>query len=322
MSNRGPALNAVLNPAASPRARTAPGADEVLRGIGCMVLAVLLFAVMDAIIKHLARDYGTFQIMFFRSLFALAPVGVMVARTGGLAALRTRRPGGHVLRATMGAGATFCFFYSFGVLPLADAYAIVFAAPLFLTALSAPMLGESVGPRRWTAVILGFAGVLVMLRPGAAIAAGGAAMAPAALVCLAGAFLYAFALAFMRKLSRTETTSAIVVYFTLTCAAVGGIGMLFDWTTPAGAADFAMLACTGLIGGVAQILITTAFRLAPVAVVGPFDYTAMVWGVLFGWLFFGDLPGIPVVLGSFVVMASGLYILHRETRTPAGPAER
>lgn len=147
-------------------------------------------------------------------------------------------------------------------------------------------------------------------------------MVPVAFVCLAGTFLYAFALAFMRKLSRTETTAAIVLYFTLTCTATGGVGMLFDWTAPDGTADFAMLAGTGLIGGFAQILLTTAFRLAPVAVIGPFDYTAMVWGILFGWLFFGDLPGLSIVLGAFIVIASGLYILHRETRKPAGPAER
>lgn len=313
MTNSDPALDDVRKAAIPVTLHGAPDAGQVLRGIGCMVLAVLVFAVMDAMIKRLAQDYGTFQIMFFRSLFALVPIGVMIAWKGGLATLRTRRPGGHVLRSLIGAGATFCFFYSYGALPLADAYAIAFAAPLFVTALSVPMLGERVGPRRWSAVIVGFAGVLVMIQPGGGVA-GGAAAASAALVCLVGTFLYAFTLAFVRKLSRTETTAAIVFYFTLTCVGVGAAGMAFDWTPPAGWADLAMLVGAGLLGGLAQILITTAFRLAPVAVVAPFDYTAMVWGILFGWLFFGDLPGQAVVLGAFIVMASGLYILHRETR--------
>ncbi|EWY38383.1 multidrug transporter [Skermanella stibiiresistens SB22] len=288
------------------------GRSETLRGIGLLVLSLVVFAVMDVLIKWLSASFGTFQIIFFRSVFALLPLGVLVARSGGLKALRTSRPGGHVLRSLIGASALVCFFYAFSQMPLADVYAIHFAGPLFLTALSGPMLGEKVGWRRWSAVGVGFLGVVVMLQPGSAI------FSPIALIPLLGAVFYAFAMIFVRKLSRTETNAAIVCYFTLTGVAVGSIGMALDWRTP-DLGGFLLLAMVGILGGIAQILMTQAFRSAPAAILAPFEYTAMIWAVTFGYLVFADLPSSPVLLGALIVSASGLYILHRETRRERGP---
>jgi drug/metabolite transporter (DMT)-like permease len=129
---------------------------------------------------------------------------------------------------------------------------------------------------------------------------------------------YAFAMIFVRKLSRTETNAAIVCYFTLTGVAVGAIGMSMDWRTP-DLGSFLLLGMVGILGGIAQILMTQAFRSAPAAILAPFEYTAMIWAVTFGYLVFADLPSGPVLLGALIVSASGLYILHRETRRESRP---
>ncbi|UEM02872.1 DMT family transporter [Skermanella rosea] len=294
------------------RQETGSSRAETLRGIGLLTLALVAFAVMDVLIKWLSASYGTFQIVFFRSVFGLLPLCVLVATSGGIRLLRTSRPGGHVLRSLVGASALVCFFYAFKHMPLADVYAIHFAGPLFLTALSGPMLGEHVGWRRWSAVGVGFLGVVVMLQPGSGM------FTPVALVPLLGAVFYAFAMIFVRKLSRTETNAAIVCYFTLTGVAVGAIGMAADWRTP-DLPGFGLLAAVGILGGVAQIMMTQAFRSAPAAVLAPFEYTAMIWAVLFGYLVFADVPTSAVITGALIVSASGLYILHRETRRQPRP---
>lgn len=282
------------------------GRSTNLTGILLFLGAIFCFGVMDTMIKYLSGSYGTWQIMFFRAFFALAPLAVLVARSGGIVALRTRRPLAHVLRSIAGVAAVFCFFFAFAYMPLADVYAIGFAAPLFVTALSVPVLKEKVGWRRWAAVLVGFVGVLVMLRPGAGV------FSLIALVPLVGAFLYALLMLYIRVLSRTETNAAIVFYFMVTTAVVAGIAMLPDWVTP-GPADFALLIATGVVGGVAQILFTQAFRLVSPSLAAPFEYTGMLWAVGFGYLIFGDIPDRAIWIGSAIVMGSGLYILHRET---------
>ncbi len=289
-----------------PSAGAAPAASETLRGIVSILLAIALFGVMDAMIKALASAYPTAQLVFFRSCFALLPLGVAVARSGGLGMLKTRRPLAHVARSCAGLGSMACFFASYASLPLAEVYAIAFAAPLMLTALAGPMLGEQVGWRRWCAVLVGFAGVLVILRPGSDV------LSAAALLCLAGTVLYALAMVTIRKLSATETTVSIVFYFTLTCTLAGAAAMLPAWVTPRSAADLAMLVGTGIVGGLAQLLMTNAFRRAPAATLAPFEYTGLLWGISFGWLFFGEWPDSIVFVGAGIVAAAGLYIVHRE----------
>lgn len=279
-----------------------------------MVLAVALFGIMDAIVKRLTSGYGIAQIAFFRSSFALVPIALMLMARRSLTPLRTSRPWSHVVRSLVGAASVFAFYYGYSAMPLTDAYALGFTAPLFLTALSHPLLGERVGWRRWCAVGVGFLGVLVMLRPG-----GSSGLHLASFVCLGGAVAYALALAFTRKLGRTETNTAIVFYFMATTAAVAAVAMPGAWVTP-GPGDLALLAATGIIGGVAQLLVAEAFRQAPAAIVAPFDYTAMIWAALYGYLLFGDVPTAATLIGVVIVSGSGLYILYRETRLAALPA--
>lgn len=290
-------------------------AAAMARGILLYTLAVLLLSMMDAVIKWLSAGYPIGQIVFFRSLFGLIPLIVPVLLSGGLTALRTRHPWQHVGRGMIGAGAAYTFFFAFSLMPLADAYAIAFAAPLMLTALSVPLLGEKVGVRRWSAVLVGFAGVLIMLRPGGDL---GSFVTLGAAMALAGTFFYALSAALIRKMSRTESATALSVYGTLAMLVAGAVSLPFAYLPPTGA-DLALFVLLGLLGGVGSLALTHAFRLAPVAVLGPFEYTAMLWAVVFGYLLWGDLPDVWILTGCAIVVASGLYILHRETRRRRPP---
>lgn len=310
----------MTRPPASPAASPAPAFPPALRGIANIVLAVALFSTMDALVKHLAASYPVLQIVFFRSFFAFLPLSVLIARSGGLAAIRTTRPAGHVLRSLAGLAAMVLIFLAFALLPLAEAIALSFAGPLFLTVLSIPILGEQVGLRRWAAVIVGFLGVLIIVRPGAGV------FGAEALVPVGGALAYAFAMIYVRKLSRSETNAAIVFYFTLSCTVVSALGLPFVWIGPK-LADLPALIGVGLLGGAAQLFMTQAFRLAPAAVAAPFEYLAILFGIGFGYAFWGEVPDGWTLLGAAVVVASGLYILRREAVrraegavSPAGPA--
>jgi len=287
------------------------------RGIMLMLLSVALFSAMDALVKWLGATYPTLQIVFFRSLFAFVPLSVFLVRGGGLAGLRTQRPLQHAMRSLIGLAAVTSFFYAYSQMPLANVIAIGFAAPMFMTALSVPLLGEVVGPRRWTAVLVGFAGVLIMVRPDSGVFAGAAAIA------LAGTVFYALAMIFVRKLVRTESSTAIVFYFTLTCTVISGAFMPFLWVAP-DAQGWLMLITVGLIGGLAQMAMTNALRLADLSVVAPFDYTALIWTTGLGYLIWSEIPGAHVWLGVAIVIASGVYILYREARLglPRGIARR
>jgi drug/metabolite transporter (DMT)-like permease len=281
-------------------------AQSPLRGIALMVFAVALYSIMDALVKGLAQTYHPFQVAFFRGLFALVPIGVMIAMRGGIRLLATRRIAGHATRSAMGVAALLMFFYAFAHMKLADVVAVGFAAPLFITALSVPLLGEEVGWRRWTAVILGFAGVVLVVDPG------GDVLNPVALVALAAAMFYALAVVTMRKLVATESNAAIVFYFSVAAALVCGAMMPFLWISPT-LPHLALLILIGLLGGSAQYVMVEAFRWAPVSLLAPFDYTAIFWSLGFGYAFFGETSSVEMLIGVAIIAASGLYILRRET---------
>lgn len=292
-------------------------AADRARGIALMVLGAGLYAVMDALVKWLSDGYPVLQILFFRSLIAFVPLSVVLLRNGSLADLRTRRPLAHLVRSLIGFVSLASFFYAFGNMPLANVIAIGFAAPLFVTAMSMPLLGERVGPRRWMAVLAGFVGVLIMVRPDTG------AFDRVALVALGATVLYALVIIQVRKMSRTESSSAIVFYYALISTLIAGAFMPFQWVTP-GREDLALLIAVGLVGGVSQIAMTNAFRLAEVAIIAPFDYTTMIWAAALGFVVWGELPGLNVWIGVAIVTASGLYILYREARLglPRGIARR
>lgn len=289
---------------------TGPSLDAaaaLLPGILLMNAAVLVFSINDGLMKWLVPDYGLAQSIFLRGVFALLPILYLVHRMGGIGRLRTRRPIAHIWRGLLGCCALFGFFYSFAKLELADAYAITFAAPLMVTALSVPLLGERVGWRRWAAVIVGFLGVLVVVRPG------GELFNLWGAICFAATFFYALLLISIRKLAETENTAAMTFYFASFIALAGGVGMLGSFEPPSAAA-WLLFVGAGISGGVGQILMTEALRRAPPSVLAPFDYTALIWGIVIGWVVWRDLPSAWVLLGASLIIAAGLFIIWREHR--------
>ena len=287
--------------------------DRPVFGILLINAATVIFTAMDAVIKSVSQVFPTGELVFFRNLFAFAPIIIFMMTQGGLT-LRTRHLGGHLLRGLFGVSAMYCYFLSYKLLPLSDAIALGLSGPIFLTVLSIPFLGEKVGIRRWSACIVGFIGVLIMTRPGAGV------WDMAALVPLLAAVFYALAMISIRKLTGTEQSGTIVFYFTLfatfaglSTAPLGGIWPELAWVWPSDLEFWGIVVLIGLMGGCGQILITIAFRCAPVSVVAPFDYMALVYGFILGFVFFREVPDYYLIVGGLVVVASGIYIVHRET---------
>jgi len=296
-------------------AGTGAGQGGASRGIGLALLAFAMFSIVDLVLKVLAAHHPLFQLIFIHTAFSLVPILLVAARTGGglRANLSTRKPGWHALRAACGTISGLCVFYAFKVMPMADVYALVFTAPLFITALSVPMLGEKVGWRRWSAVAVGFAGILLVLRPGAGL------VSPAALAALASAFFYSLGMLIARRMRGTESSVSFGFYSCCAGLTVNAL-IIGDGWQPMPWEHVAMLAFSGTIGATALICLLTAFRRTDAAVIAPLQYSQMLWGVLYGWLVFGTLPGGMLALGAGIVIASGLYILHRETRVGAAAA--
>jgi drug/metabolite transporter (DMT)-like permease len=253
-----------------PRASAAPPrADDIRLGIFYMVASVFLFSFQNAIGKWLAQGYPIPMLVFFRSAVALLPSYLLVVRAGGVRVLRTNRLGAQIGRAAIWGGSNVASFFAFHLLPLADAIALTFAAPLFLTALSWPLLKERVSRERWIAVSVGFVGVLVMARPSGA---GSSLGMVCALLC---AGCNAFGTLAVRGLTRTESTASIVFYTALFMT-IGSLPVLpFYWVTP-GPVDLALFCSLGLIGGISQYWTTQALYYAPAAAVSPFNYTALI----------------------------------------------
>lgn len=287
---------------------------SVLRAILLKVLSALLFAVMSALVRHLGARYPVGQIVFFRSAFAVLPVVLIYAWRNELAAaVRTTRPLGHLGRGVISIGGMFFSFSALARLPIVDATAISFVSPLITVALSAILLKERVRIYRWSAVVLGFVGILVMLVPNfdpalhvaATGTTAGLAFAMASAFCNAGSVIQ------VRRLTRTETTSSIVLYFSLICALAGLVTLPLGWLRPT-SSELAALVAIGLCGGLAHILLTESYRLAPASLVAPFDYTAMIWAFLLGYVFFGELPTVYVLVGAVIIAAAGLFVIWRE----------
>jgi drug/metabolite transporter (DMT)-like permease len=290
----------------------APTREEVRRGIAYMAASVFMFSMVNALVKWQVATYPVNEVVFFRCLFSLIPCLVLVAMGGGLRVLRTNRLREHVGRAIVQFAGMTCIFTAFGMMPLADAVAITFSSPLFLTVLSIPLLGEKVGPYRWGAVLVGFVGVLVMVHPGSGTVGLGA------LLALANAFLSASVTIAMRRMSLTEPSATLVTYQVVVTTILAALLLPTGWVAPRWA-DLPALATIGLCSGVGQYWWTQAFRFAPAAICAPFSYSQMIWALGLGFLVWGDVPGPALVLGAVIVAASGLFILYRETirRTPA-----
>ncbi|MBI1779391.1 MAG: DMT family transporter [Proteobacteria bacterium] len=282
------------------------GHDRPLIAIAYMLAAVLFFTAQSGLTKWLVASIPVNEIVFFRHAFALVPAFWMLGKSGGIASLKTRRIGMHLFRLAGGMSSMTLGFLALALIPVADVTAYSFAAPLLITALSVPLLGEQVGPHRWSAVVAGFIGVLIMVRPGTG------AIQPGALVALAATLGSAVVALTMRQLGHTETTASIVVTYSGLAGIVSGLTLPFWWVTP-NWLELAALAILGLGGGAAQYWYTKALNLAPVSVISPLNYTGLIWAVLMGYVFWGEVPEQSTLVGALIIVASSLYILYRET---------
>jgi len=271
-----------------------------------MLAGIASFAVMDAIIKWLTADYPVAQVVALRSWFGLPLLCLFTLHGGGLAALRTRRPLVHIGRFGLVLMLSFGFFWALSQLKLVDAIAITFAAPIFITALSVPLLKETVGLHRWLAIGLGFCGVLIMLRPGMGV------FQWAALMVLGTAVVYALLMITTRAFKNTESMAALMLYPQLGISLTGIILAPFFWVTPS-PSDLGLFALAGLFGSGGIMCLTNAFRLGPAAVISPFEYSGLIWATLLGFLLWGELPDMITLVGAAIVISSGLYIIYRET---------
>jgi len=290
---------------------------NILKGILFKLASALMFAVMSALVRFAGETIPVGQVVFFRSAFALLPVVVIYTLTRQLrGAVHTTRPFGHVGRGTLGAAGMFLSFAALARLPLADVTVISFASPLITVALAALLLKERVRIYRWSAVTIGFLGVLVMLAPhleASRIGGHTPAETVGAMLALISAFCNAGAVIQTRRLVDTETTSSIVFYFSLVCAIVSALTLPFDWQTPSGV-TLAALVSTGVLGGLGHLLLTESYRYAPASVVAPFDYTAILWAFLIGYAMFGEVPARLVFIGAAIIVVTGLFVLWRERR--------
>lgn len=291
-----------------------PLRHDIRRGALCMLAAHLLFTCMSAMVKELGGRIPFVEVMFFRSAFALPVVGLIVARSGGLMLLRTRRFPGHVMRAVTGTVAQGCSFFALTVLSLAEQTALGYTTPLFVTMLAIPLLGEKVGVHRWSAVLLGFCGVLVIAMGQGVFHSAGPVSTLAVLGTIAAVsqgFFSALTTLLVRQLSATETSTTIVLWQSVLMTAFTLLVLPFIWVTP-GWADLGMLIMVGLVGGAAQWLLTEAYASAQVSALGPYSYSSLLWSIGLGWMLWGDVPAASMLAGAALIVVAGLYILHRE----------
>ncbi len=279
--------------------------DRIGRGIFFSAATFACFSTADAIVKGLSTGYSVLLIYFVTTVFAAIPIALLIWRSGRPMTIRPRHPKAVALRTLLLALDTFGAYLAFSRLSLASAYTLIFAAPLIVTALSPLMLGEAVGRHRWSAVVLGFLGIVVVLRPG---------LEPLDIgyfAALGSASVFALALLVTRQIGRDESDTAMLFWLIVGKLFISGLFLPFVYK-PIEFGDLGLMAVIGILVGGAQICIVQAFRLAPPATVAPFQYTQMLWAVFYGYLFFGDVPDRFVISGSGLVVASGLYILWRE----------
>lgn len=285
------------------RGSAAPG-----RGIAFTIVGGALLTANDAVLKWLTGDYPVGQLLFVRGLFVLLAISLFAWRSGGFALIRFNSFKAQSIRAGFAITSGFCFITGLSFLPLADAIAITFAGPLFITALASPLLGETVGWRRWMAVIIGLFGVLVMIRPTSE------AVQLAALFPLAASLAGALRDITTRRISAQETSMSILCFSTLAVILFGLCTLPFGWSSVS-FKDIGLMGLSGIFVGGAHFLLIERFRWAEAALLAPFKYTNMIWAVIFGFVLWGDLPDSWTLSGAGFVIVCGLYIARREALT-------
>ena len=279
------------------------------RGIVLLLGACVAFAVTAACVKAIGGRIPVAEVILFRNAFALPALLPVVLASGGMAALRTRNPMSHAARTLFGIMGMIGAFYGYVHLPIATVTALGFTMPLFLTVLSVPLLNEKVGWRRGVAVLVGFLGVVLMVRPGGE---GMRGEGLAVTLCLLGSVGWALAMITIRRMGEAgESSVAIVFWFAAGASLLAGIAAVPVWVWPT-PVEWALLAAIGLISALAQVLMTSAYRTGETTLLAPFEYSGIVWTTALGAIFWAELPDAWDFAGIAVLVAAGIYIWHRE----------
>ncbi len=279
--------------------------DRPILGITMILVSGALWALHDALSKLLADDFGTIEILFLRSAFALIMVTVFMLAMRGIKSFRTQRLRLNLLRGLLGCGSFGIFVMALPMQPLVNSFAVAASAPLIITIMSVPLLGEPVGVRRWVTVIGGFAVILFMLQPG-----GGVDPLATVLLIVSNIF-FGLGAILSRVVSRVDDPAPMTFYALLTFTLFGALFAPLDWVTPA-PADWGTFIAIGVIAGVAAYTMTIGFSVAAPSLVAPFEYTSIAWAALIGWIIWDHIPTAIVTTGSFGLVMCGLYLLHRE----------
>lgn len=282
-------------------------------GIMLMLLGDFMFSANDTIGKWLVATYSVGQVLLIRSAAGLVVMAPMVARHGVRRLVEVERPGTQIARVFFSTTEVTLFYAAAVYLPLADVMTFYLAAPIWVAALSPFMLGEKVGWRRWAAILIGFVGVVVALRPSAA------SLSWASLMSIVGSVFFAFMIIQSRILKATPDTT--LVFWQTFGALVAGIIMApFAWVTPT-VSDGLLLAGLGVVAMLAHMLINRSLKLAPAAVLAPFQYTLLLWAIVFGYFVFGDVPEPMMLVGAAIIVGAGLFIVERQKKVAAGPTD-
>jgi drug/metabolite transporter (DMT)-like permease len=284
----------------------APSPDRILPGILLMLASMFLFSLNDVMGKWLVATYSVGQLLLIRSFGALLMMGPAIARRGVISIFKQDRPWLHVLRAATSTAEVAFFYWAVVYLPLADAVTFYLAGPIIVTLLAVLFLGEKVGWRRWLAIFIGFGGVVVAVNPSAA------SFSWPALIALAGSFLFAVLNITTRMLKGTDEVS-LVTWQIVAALLFGLITAPFVWVQPS-LLDFGALLLLGIVAAIAHMATNRSLAYAPASVVVPYQYSLIVWAVLFGYLFFSDWPQNHVLAGSGIIIGAGLYIFLREQK--------
>ena len=279
---------------------------SALLGIGMMLLGIFLFVVNDVMGKWLVATYSVGQVLLVRSLAAMVLLAPMIWRTGVREIATAPRPGLQILRVILSTAEVAAFYWAVAYLPLADVVTFYMAGPIWVTALAGPLLGERIGWRRWSAVLVGFAGVIIALQPSPST------LSLPSLVAISGSLFFALLMITTRTLRGTSDVS-LVTWQTLAALIFGAIVAPFNWVPPT-PRDLFLLALLGVVAALAHMCVNRSLKLAAAAVVVPYQYTKIAWAVLLGWIIFGDVPAAPVFVGSSIIVGAGLYIFLREQR--------
>lgn len=290
-------------------------ATNPTRAIFLKVASVAVFVGMSTCIKAAGDGLPPGQIVFFRSAFAMVPILAWIATHGQIRTVfRTARPLSHLARGLVGVTSMGFSFYGLTLLPLPDAIAIGYASPLIAVIFAAFFLKETVRIYRWSAVLVGLAGVMIICWPKLTLfgeAGGGTGEAAGAAALIVAAILGATAMILVRRLIRSEKTPTIVLYFSLTSSVMALFSIPFGWA-PLDLGTAALLVLSGLFGGAGQILLTHSYRFADVSTIAPFEYTSILLGIAIGYVLFGEVPTWTMLLGTIIVVAAGIFVIFRE----------